>query len=106
MEMDFGRGIKNKSRSLAALAPLKKSIVNVKSENNFLPHALIIAFARITKDRNYKSFRDGRKLGPAVRQLLESTGINLDLGGGIRELTQFQEYYLITEFLFFFRFRV
>jgi len=28
-----------------------------------------------------------------VRQLLESTGINLDQGGDIRELTQFQEHF-------------
>jgi hypothetical protein len=28
------------------------------------------------------SHRDGRKIGPVVRQLLEMTGINLDRGGG------------------------
>ena len=28
-----------------------------------------------------------------VQQLLETTGINLDRGGGIRELAQFQEYF-------------
>ena len=27
-----------------------------------------------------------------VQQLIETTGINLDRGGGIRELAQFQEY--------------
>ena len=30
---------------------------------------------------------------PLVRQLLETTGINLDQGGGIRELIQFQEHF-------------
>jgi len=57
---------------------------------NCLAHTLIIAIARITNDPNYQSYREGRKLGRAVHQLLESTGINLDQGGGIRELAQFQ----------------
>jgi len=39
------------------------------------------------------SYRDGRKIGPVVRRLLETTGINLDRGGGIRELNQFQDYF-------------
>jgi len=51
-------------------------------------------------DPNYKSYRDGRKLGPAVRQLLESTGISLDQGGGIGELTQFQEYFKEYQIIF------
>jgi len=39
------------------------------------------------------SYRDGRKIGPVVQRLLQTTCINLDRGGGgIRELTQFQEY--------------
>jgi len=58
MPVGFGRGIKTKGRSLAALAHLKKSIVKVKSETNCLAHALIIAIARITNDPNYKSYRD------------------------------------------------
>jgi len=93
MPVGFGGGIKTKGRSLAALAHLKTSIVKVKSKTNCLAHALIIAIARITNDPNYKSYRDGFKLGPVVRQLLESTGINHDQGGSIRELTQFQEYF-------------
>ena len=93
MPVGFGGGIKTKGRSLAALAHLKTSIVKVKSKTNCLAHALIIAIARITNDPNYKSYRDGFKLGPVVRQLLESTGIDLDQGGGIRELAQFQEHF-------------
>jgi len=83
----------NTVRTLAARVHLKRSIVRVKSETNCLAHALIIEIAIITNDPNYKSYRDGRKLGPVVRQLLESTGINLDQGVGIRELTQFQEHF-------------
>ena len=78
MQVGFGGDIKTQGRSLAALAHLKRSIVKVKSETNCLGHALIIANARITNDPNYKSHHDGRKLGLVVRQLLESTGINLD----------------------------
>jgi len=89
MSVGFGGGIKTKGRSLAALAHLKTRIVKVKSETNCSAHALIIATARITNDPNYKSYRDGFKLGPVVRQLLESTGINLEQGGCNREFTQF-----------------
>jgi hypothetical protein len=68
--------------------------VNVKAEKNCLVHALVIAIAKIINDPNYKSYRDGRKIGPVVQRLLQTTGINLDrVGGGIRELTQFQEYF-------------
>ena len=63
-------------------------------------HALINAIAKITNDPNYKSYRDGRKIGPVVQRLLETTGINLDRGGGIRELTRFQEYLLIQNRIF------
>jgi len=66
--------------------------VKVKAETNCLAHALVIAIAKITNDPNYKSYRDGCKIGPVVQRSLETTGINLDRGGGIRELAQFQEY--------------
>jgi len=94
MPVGFERGIKSKGRTLDALPHLKTSIVKVKAERNCLAHALVIAIAKITNDPNYKSYRDGRKIGPVVQRLLETTGINLDRGGGcIRELTRFQEYF-------------
>jgi hypothetical protein len=67
--------------------------VNVKTETNCLAHALVIAIAKITDDPNYKSYRDGWKIGPVFQRLLDATSINLDRGGGIRELAQFQEYF-------------
>ena len=88
-----GDGRKSKGRPLDVLAHLKTSIVKVKTERNCLAHALVIAIAKITNDPNYKSYRDGRKIGPEVQRLLETTGINLNRGGGIRELTRFQEYF-------------
>ena len=67
--------------------------MKVKSETNCLAHELIIAIAKITDDPNYKSYRDGRKLGPVLQRLLETTVISLDQGGGVRELVQFEEYF-------------
>jgi hypothetical protein len=94
MPVGFGREMKTKGRPLNALAHLKTSIVKVKAATDCLAHALVIAIAKITNDQNYKSYRDGRKIGPVVERLLETTGINLDRGGGgIGELTRFQEYF-------------
>jgi hypothetical protein len=56
---------------------------------------LLIAKARVDNDPNYKAYIDSRmrKLRLQVQYLLEETGINLDNGGGIPELTRFQEHY-------------
>jgi hypothetical protein len=75
------------------MAHLKKSIIEVKAEENCLAHALIIAVARLTKDPNYKAYRQGNKIHPVVDRLLEVTGIDLTNGGGVPELTRFQEHY-------------
>ena len=72
---------------------LKISIIEVKAEQNCLAHALVIAIARLEKDSNYDSYRRGFRIGPVVNHLLQTTGIDLTNGGGIRELTQFQEHY-------------
>jgi hypothetical protein len=47
----FG-GVKTKGRPLSVKAHLKRSIVEVKAENNCIAHALIIAIARVTNDPN------------------------------------------------------
>jgi len=44
-------------------------------------------------DPNYKSYRQGRKIRPEVDHLLRTTGIDLTNGGGIPELTLFQEHF-------------
>ena len=99
MPVGFGDNCrKTKGSPLDTLSHLKRSIVKVKSETNCLAHALVIAITKINEP-NYKSYRDGCKIGPAVQQLLETTGINLDRGGGIRELDQFQENF--KEYLIF-----
>jgi hypothetical protein len=82
------------------MAHLKKSIVEVRAEQNCLAHALIIAIAKLTNDPIYKSYRQGRKILPAVQHLLETTGIDLQNGGGIPQLIQFQDFLKIIVPLF------
>ena len=92
MPVGFG-GVKTKGRQLAVLAHLKTSIIEVKAEENYLAHALIITIATLEKVPNYDSYRRERRILPVVSHLLQTTGIDLTNGGGIRELTPFQEYY-------------
>jgi len=40
---------------------------------------------------NYKAYLKGRKIRPVVRNLLDTTGIDLSGGWGIPEITKFQE---------------
>jgi len=47
----------------------------------------------LKNDPDYKSYRDGYKIGPAVQRLLETTGIDLQKGGGIPEFQRFQDHY-------------
>ena len=76
------------------MAHLKRSIIEVKAENNCLAHALIIAITRMTKYPNYQSYSKGyKKIGPVVEPLLETTGTNLANGGEIPELIRFQEHF-------------
>ena len=58
-----------------------------------MAHALIRAIARVDNDSNFKSYRDGWKIRPVVRNLLETTGIDLSNGAGIPELVRFQEHF-------------
>ena len=75
------------------MAHLKRSIVEVGAEENCLAHALVIAIARLNNDPNYTSYRKGNKIRPVVRQLIETTVIDLENGARILELTRFQEHF-------------
>jgi len=75
------------------MAHVKHSIIEVKTEADCLAHALIIAIARLTKDPNNKAYRQGWKIRPVVQQLLQSTGNNLQNGGGIPKIRQFQDHF-------------
>ena len=65
------------------MVQLKGSIVEVETQDNCLAYALIIAIARLNNYPKYKAFGKGRKIRPVVRQLLETTGIDLKNGEGI-----------------------
>jgi len=72
---------------------LKRSIIEVKAKSDCLAHALILAIARITNDRDYNSNRKGYKILQKVKQLLQTTGISQQHVGGIQELQRFQDHF-------------
>jgi hypothetical protein len=55
-------------------------------------HALIIAIARVINDPKYASYRHGYGVRQPVEDLLEASGVDLNNGGGLEELQQFQQY--------------
>jgi len=71
----------------------RKSIVEVKTEQNCLAHALVIAITKVDNDPNYKAYRQGRKIRPVALTLFETIGIYLFKGAGIPKLVRFQEYF-------------
>ena len=93
MPVGFGRSVGSRGQPLDVAARVKHSIIRVKSDRDCLAHALIIAIARLENDPNYKSYREGRKIGPAVQSLLETTGIDLQDGGGVPEIRRFQDHF-------------
>jgi len=72
------------------MSQLKKSILDVKAEENFLVHALLIGIARVDNNANYTAYRKVRKIRPVVQALHKETGIYLTRGGGIPELNRFK----------------
>ena len=93
MPVGFGRGVKSKGRPLSVKAHVKYSIIKVETNTDCLAHALIIGFARLTKDPKYNSYRRVYKIRPVAEQLLRTTGIDLKNGGGVREIQQFQDHF-------------
>jgi hypothetical protein len=92
--VSFGRrALNTMGRPISVVAHLKRSIIEVKAEDNCLAHVLLIAIARINNDSNYNAYRKGRKIRPAVENLLATTGIDLSKGAGIPELARLQEYF-------------
>ena len=80
MPVGFGKtAVKSMGRPLSVMAHVKRSIINDKAETNCLAHALVIAIASLTKDPNYKAYREGKKR-LEVEHLLQTTGINLQNG--------------------------
>jgi len=93
MSVGFGYGIKTKVRPLSVMAHLKKSVMEVKAEENCLAYALRMANPRVDNDAHYKAYHQGRKICPVFQTLLQETGIDLTNGGGIPELNRFREHF-------------
>jgi len=90
----FGRtALRTKGRSLANMAHLKSSIIEIRAEHNCLAHALITAIAKMNKVSNYQTYRKGNKIRPVVASLLEATCLDLTNGAGIPEIIRFQEHF-------------
>jgi hypothetical protein len=77
---------------MSVMVHLKRSIVEVMTDENCLAHALVIAVVELTDDPHYNSCRRGRKILPKVRELLQATGVDLNRGGEIPELQAFQRH--------------
>ena len=93
MPVVFGKHtITSRSRTLSVLAHLKKIIMEVKAEENCLPHAWLITISKVDKDPNYKAYIHGRKIRPVVQNRLKTTCIVLSNGAGIPEIFRFQEH--------------
>jgi len=80
MPIGFGKhAITSRGRPLSVMAHLRRSIVEVKAEENCLAHALVTAIANVNKDPNYKAYIQGRKIRPVLQKQLETTGIDLSV---------------------------
>jgi len=87
----FGRcATKTGGRPLSVMTHLKKSIVEVKTEENCLAQAPLIAISRVNNVPKNNSFCRGFRLRHLVKNLLETTGFDLTNGAGIPELVSFR----------------
>ena len=75
------------------MAHLKKYIIEVKDTVNCLAHSLIISVAKVNIDPKYESYLIGNKIRPVIRNLLQTTSVDLPKGAGILELDRFQEHF-------------
>jgi len=75
------------------MTQLKRSIVEVKAEENCLAHAFKIAIARVDNGANYTSYRKGNKICSVVQTFLQETGIDVTKGAGIHEINRFQKHF-------------
>lgn len=84
----------------------RSGIITINNTDHLcLPRALVVAIARIEKDKNYKRIRDGKKVQVnRVQQLLSESNIIIPSeGAGIEELQALQLFltsYKITVYIF------
>jgi hypothetical protein len=94
MPVGFGkRAVKSMGRPLSVMAHVKNSIIEVKAQNKLSGPRINYCHCTVTKDPNYEAYRKGRKILPEVQHLLQTTGIDLQQGGGVREIQQFQDHF-------------
>ena len=91
MPVLFGRAMKTMGRPVSVMTQPKKSIIEVKAADNCFANTLIIAIGREDNYSSNKSYRNGWKIRPVVRNLIEMIGIDLSNGVGIPELVRLQE---------------
>ena len=75
--------MKSRGRPLSVMVHLKTSVVEVKTSENCLAHAILIAIAKLEYNPDYKAYQKGRKIRPVVEELLDKTGLDLSEGRGI-----------------------
>jgi hypothetical protein len=75
--------VTTKVRPHYVMSHIKRIMIDVKAEINCLVHALIIVVTKATNNSNYKAYRKGWKIFPAVQNSLQTTGIVLSKGAGI-----------------------
>jgi len=93
LPVGFGKqAMKNMGTPLPVMAHPKKSIVEVKAEENCLAHALLITIGKVDNNANYKPYRQVRKIRSVVQTLLQETGINLPNDPGIPQLVRLKEH--------------
>ena len=89
MPVGFGKhAIKSKDRKLSVMAHLKRSIVELKAEQNSLVHALVIAISRLEEDPNHNSYLRGSTIRPVVRNVCHMICNHLTKGAKIPELVR------------------
>jgi len=65
----FGKhAVKSMGRPLSTMARLKTSIVEVKTEENCLANALVIAIPKVENDPNYKAISRGGRFVTSFRR--------------------------------------
>jgi hypothetical protein len=92
--------VRNGDIDLMSYLQSKRSIVTVKNKDDLcLARALVVAIAKIDKDKRYKHLRDSCRpmQGNAARELHRKAGVPIG-SCGISEVKQFQKYLTGYEF--------
>jgi len=81
------------------MSVIKKIIVTVKADLNYLAYPHIITMARVKGDPKYQSYRHGRCLKKPVEDFLNASGVDLSNGVGFEEFRHFKTNFRTTKVL-------